>query len=107
MTATVIETLNGRNRDFASHRHVSSLEMCLLIWPDCPRAILRVRRLRLAPAVLGRYTRGARSLGDGPIALGQRRAAARHRVAWKDRAHGHLEAAGAGAAARQAAQCRR
>ena len=27
MKATVIETLNGRNRDFASHRHVSSLEM--------------------------------------------------------------------------------
>jgi carbonic anhydrase len=27
MTATVIETLNGRNRDFASYRHVSSLKM--------------------------------------------------------------------------------
>ena len=27
MTATAIETLNGRNRDFASHRHVSSLKM--------------------------------------------------------------------------------
>ena len=27
MTATVIETLNRRNRDFASYRHVSSLKM--------------------------------------------------------------------------------
>jgi hypothetical protein len=50
---------------------------------------------------------GARRPRDGPITLRQRRAAARHRVAWKDCAHRHLEAAGARAPARQAAQSRR
>ena len=44
---------------------------------------------------------------DGSVTLGQRRAAARHRVARKDRAHRHLEGAGPGPSPRRAAQPRR
>ena len=54
MTATAIETLNGRNRDFASHRHVSSLKMM-----PRPASVGRARHRRVArePGSLGRRGR--------------------------------------------------